>query len=851
MSDRYLPIADCPARRLRSQLHRPNAAPYISLALCALLLSSTTSYSAPIFFPDSSNSGPLLRPQANTPVRSIEVHKINNLQLAITNGGQFGIGFARSELDPETGQPAPSCEFPAGSNITYLYVGSFWASGVVGRDTLTSVGFDGNSFIYEFWAAPGEEGAIKRRSNMKTTSNYSLQAVSEQDYICTYTDTVTLRALTGQDGFDNRAHLPLGLKVDQRSYAWSYDYASDFVMFDFTITNINHFPLKKIYFGVYVDADVYHESLGGGWTDDICGFLNALPAPEAPGYLDTVRIAWTADNDGDPNTNQSFDFTSGVAATGTAVLRTPNPDLKYSFNWWIANGNAALDFGPRKAGTDEHPFRDFGTGLGSPNGDRNKYYIMSNNENDYDQLEAAVSHTASGWLPPPVGAAGFADGFDARYLLSFGPFDLSPGDTLPITLAYVAGDGFHQNAGAFAHLWNPLSPSQYQKMLNYADLGTNAKWAKWIFDNPCYDTDGNGDSGKVRCYYDNQSGDTICDCYEGDGVPDFRGASAPPAPVVQATPEYGKLRIRWNGEVTEKAVDVFSGQRDFEGYRIYIGEDNRLSDYVLMAAYDLENYNLHVWNPIPRRWELSETPLMMDSLRSLFGPDFDPMLYPSEQKSFLFGDKFYYFSRQDWNASNLSTPHGIHRLYPDANLADSSDTTADGHHRFYEYEYYAENLEPSIPYYVSVTAFDFGSRRIALSSLESSPNVNAVRAYPLPSSDDVEKQGLGVIVFPNPYRIDGGYAAIGYENRDRTKSAERARAIHFANLPNLCTIRIYTVDGDLVDEIEHNYPQGGPVAQEETWNIISRNTQAVVTGVYLYSISSDMGEQLGKLVIIK
>jgi hypothetical protein len=33
--------------------------------------------------------------------------------------------------------------------------------------------------------------------------------------------------------------------------------------------------------------------------------------------------------------------------------------------------------------------------------------------------------------------------------------------------------------------------------------------------------------------------------------------------------------------------------------------------------------------------------------------------------------------------------------------------------------------------------------------------------------------------------------------------------------------------------------------------VISRNTQAVVTGIYIYQISSEMGEQLGKLVIIK
>jgi len=110
---------------------------------------------------------------------------------------------------------------------------------------------------------------------------------------------------------------------------------------------------------------------------------------------------------------------------------------------------------------------------------------------------------------------------------------------------------------------------------------------------------------------------------------------------------------------------------------------------------------------------------------------------------------------------------------------------------------------------------------------------------------------LKVIVYPNPYRIDGGYARAGYENRDRTKAAERTRAIHFANLPKVCTIRIYSIDGDLIQEINHNRPDGGPGSQQEVWNVISRNTQAVVTGIYLWHVESEMGEQIGKLVIMK
>lgn len=820
------------------------------------ILAVAPAVAVPLFYPEGSGDHPWLKTaDYENPNWAIGLHKINNLWLAVTNGGSFGIGFAGSQIDPETGERAPSCEYPAGSDVSYLYIAAFWAGAVVGRDTLVSTGFEGNSFIKEFWPGAGSDGGIIRRSNMKTSLDYSPDAVSEQDFICSFTDTFTATGLTGIDAFDNRPHIPLGLKVTQRSYAWSYDYAEDFILFDYTIQNINRFPLKQIYFGLYVDADVFHESRRStsGWADDICGYLNSIPAAEAPGYEDTVRVAWTADADGDPNgaAGYMFDYTSATALTGTAVLRTPNPDLQFSYNWWIASGDASRDWGPRKAGTDEFPYRDFGTGMGSPNGDRNKYYMMSTPEFDYDQLESAISHTGEGWLPPPRNADDFADGYDARYLFSFGPFDLQPGDTLPITLAYVAGADFHQKGPDFKTYWDPLNPGLYQSRLSYASLGKNAKWARWVFDNPGYDTNNDFDSGLARWVVDSLTMDSSRYFYAGDGVPDFRGASPPPPPVLKVNPEFGRLILNWNGQVSEENIDVFSDEKDFEGYRVYYGMDNRLSDYVMLSSYDRDNYNVYIWDNILQRWDFSDVPVSTDSLRIMFGQDFDPSQYDTPGRTVEKDGIFYYFSRQDWNASNLTDPYGIHRLYPDADPNDPTDTTEDGYHRYYEYEYIIEGLQPSQPYYVAVTAFDYGSRKISLSSLESSPNLNAILAYPLTATEDVEERGMDVKVYPNPYRVDGGYAGSGYENRDRTKSAERGRSVHFFNLPKVCTIRIYTIDGDLVQQIDHNRPDAGADAQHERWDLISRNTQAVVTGIYLYHVTSDMGEQIGKLVIMK
>lgn len=840
------------------------------LTVSAIFLIATPLFARPEFhFPvnpaiDTTIS---LKPVFETPNVALEVHKVNRMALTVTNNGFFGRGYiSGSAIDPETGLPVMACEYPINSDVEYLWVGGLWIGAVVGRDTLVSTGAEGYYYIVEFWPDAGDKGGMIRRSSQPFSLDYSPDAVSEEDIIAVYTDTFTNVSLTGIDPVDNRPHKPLNVEVTQRTYAWSYPYADDFILFDFSIRNIGRFPLKQMYIGFVVDADAYHLSKAWGqdsWLDDICGYKEAIPSPVWPGFEDTIRVAWVADNDGDPSDGR-YDFTSTTGVTATRVIRTPSDSLEYSFNWWVTRYTPNADWGPRQV-TPDKPYRDFGPNFGTPLGDRNKYYMLSTREFDYDQLECAVPHTGQGWLPPAGEAEDYADGQNSIYLFSFGPFDLPPDSTLPVTLAYVGGENLHHDPSAFDNLFNPRDPYPYMNQLDFSNLGLNSEWAEWIYDNPGYDTDGNGDSGSYRWIVDTisvgQGSDSLLvdstkAWYKGDGVPDFRGAAPPPSPKLRVIPGFGKLTLRWNGEVTETAVDIFSGTRDFEGYKIYYGEDNRYSDFVLLAAYDRRDYNRYQYNAVFDRWEESDAPLSYDTLEIIYGADFDPDQY-SERNPMSPGDSrnpdnlYTYFVPQFWNQSDLSNPRGVHKLYPDADPANPADTTTDGFLRCYEYEYIIENLSPTRPLYISVTAFDYGSRAHQLSALESSVLANATLAYPLTASEDVEANGLNVIVYPNPYRIDGGYARAGYENRDRTRSAERARAVNFANLPSVCTIRIYTLSGDLVDQIEHYRPGGGPDAQHETWNMLSRNTQAITTGIYLWSVTSAMGEQLGKLVIIK
>jgi hypothetical protein len=173
-------------------------------------------------------------------------------------------------------------------------------------------------------------------------------------------------------------------------------------------------------------------------------------------------------------------------------------------------------------------------------------------------------------------------------------------------------------------------------------------------------------------------------------------------------------------------------------------------------------------------------------------------------------------------------------------FSDTSD-------RYWDYQFDVE-VFPSQPITFAVTAFDVGDPQTGLPPLEASKLVNATLVYPIDDEETVEQENLEVMVYPNPYRVDAEYSADQHE-----EGGAYGKRIRFVNLPPRCTIRIYTLDGDLVKEIDHQKDDLALDATYDEWDLISRNTQAVVSGIYLYSVEDkDTGDsQIGKFVIIK
>jgi hypothetical protein len=101
-----------------------------------------------------------------------------------------------------------------------------------------------------------------------------------------------------------------------------------------------------------------------------------------------------------------------------------------------------------------------------------------------------------------------------------------------------------------------------------------------------------------------------------------------------------------------------------------------------------------------------------------------------------------------------------------------------------------------------------------------------------------------VHVVPNPYKENAAW------DEETTNLNPTGRKIYFVNLPERATIRIYSIGGDLVETIEHRYDLS-PANDMTYWNLVSRNNQEVVSGVYIYHITSPVGEKVGRFVVIR
>lgn len=307
---------------------------------------------------------------------------------------------------------------------------------------------------------------------------------------------------------------------------------------------------------------------------------------------------------------------------------------------------------------------------------------------------------------------------------------------------------------------------------------------------------------------------------DGDGkITRFVLPTPPIIPAKKVIANDTEIEIYWSNN-SENSIDPISKKKDFEGYNLYAtatGFDIKNSvdvstDTKLIAQYDIKGNQL--------------------------------------------------FNDNGFEEVKLATP-----------VTFENDTNT------YHYKYVIKNVINGWQYVVALTAFDTGDPESRLASLESSKIVNSAYVFPGKKENQIlentnnflkffskkRENSIDPFAYPNPY-----YAGAGWEGASKF---EEDRKMVFANLPKKCEIRIYTVNGDLVDVLTHDesykgqdikwfttYAGGDDTIEkrvfsggEHAWDLLSKDTQLLARGLYTFTVKDMETSNIfrGQFVIIK
>ena len=438
--------------------------------------------------------------------RDERVHRKGKLWVGVTNFGQLGISRGGR------GVIWPGSDIP-GEEAQYINRGGILLGGIVPSDE--TVGTDLNEpgdldtlvsegpsvwsvvdFRELFAHFPDARAAIQVRTTIPGmdidgdgTSDFSEQAVSEEDFISAYADT-----FLSADGFafaPTKHQRSLGIEVVEKSYQFGAGFTEDIVFFDLKIRNIGQNFIRNLYVGFFGDNDM---GIIGRLGDegDAAGFMAVTSSG------DSVNTAWVLEADGNEG---------GMAGVvGVRILRPATHDATLSFNWWTSDTqiNSADDWGPVTPNIKNGDPNDRDP-IGSPVNDVEKYILMTNGSIDPPQFDPVTLE-----FNPNI-PAGATPNDASRFLISAGPLGtrdstisdpgdpmfgegvkiFAPGDSVFFTYAIIGGEG------------NP----QTSKELN-------------SFDPAIFDT--------------------------GDGISDFKGPQPPPSPPLKITTGDHMVKLDWS-----------------------------------------------------------------------------------------------------------------------------------------------------------------------------------------------------------------------------------------------------------------------------------------------------------------
>ena len=137
-------------------------------------------------------------------------------------------------------------------------------------------------------------------------------------------------------------------------------------------------------------------------------------------------------------------------------------------------------------------------------------------------------------------------------------------------------------------------------------------------------------------------------------------------------------------------------------------------------------------------------------------------------------------------------------------------------------------------YYYFLEAFDNGTNdNKVLKSSKFYTITNTAAYLKRPPGESFEE----IRIVPNPYHISSRDIQYGVSAPDR---------LMFLNIPPVCTIRIFTERGDLIETIEHTDGSG-----DEAWNSITSSRQIIVSGLYIAHFEMPDGNAIRKFAVVR
>ena len=743
---------------------------------------------------------------ATRPEKAFFNHTTNNLWSAITNYGSVG-----DPNSPSTGRP--SAQWPGGSGNNYLYDAGLWLGTKIGGEPAVTTYFY-NPHV-EYLPTSGFFGEIGAVISKDIHGKENAKSRSLEDSYVVYDDL---------ESHTESNHVPLGLKVAQRGLTWSLPEFDDFIAFEYYIINtgLNGY-LEDVYVAYWYDIDVsssdntephiddlvdYEGWDGGNTNSDVMDVVDPfdLDNDGITGY-DEWGIPYLKDAPQNPNYNPGGAEPDGFYDEWAVLF-----DEKADTLFWqkdvpelgrIAGEPAIID----------------GMLLKGYQFPRSLSYIYDGDHpgssaNDYGEREKSPPN--EGFLggslvftPAPMNTIENGKDYMGAFSHQWWNWESDPMDLDGDKLDYMLGQHVASQGKRFLN--NPLELGFPQ--FDYRFLLTTGPFdvpegdtVKVVFALTC----GKGLEGlrvnsdnAIKAYYSGSKEGTPYNPISFDEDVHWNLPIPPVVPELSYSPMSGGVRLAWDTRA-EFSFDANLGRIDFEGYQVYRASYNP-QDWEMIAVFDNRDEPVFVVD------------VNGDTLndRTLDG-DWILLDLPLIQNQF-----------EDLGGVNA--------------WGDTIDTPLDG-----------------IPYYYAVSAYD-GYKSAEEAGQELQPSYSPLSNYkksadnaPIPvfpgtlyeTGDDIPPLDR-VLVVPNPYR---GTAEWEVEYEDRIK---------FTNLPPVAKISIFSLSGDLIKVLEHTDGQA-----DEYWDLITRNNQSVVSGLYVYVVeapdisivgqsSKDLEKYIGKFAIFR